>query len=306
MCPCCNASIEDQRHFILCARNPNFSQAHIALTTHGSTYREQHKFVAVMTDCIEQWLMEPDKQPGLEFSTQHLQPHMITILQEALAEQQSIGWLNAIRGFLSKKWKLLASTNMDNAHAPVNTQDGTRRLGTVIQRIQAFVRLKWEGRNNALHKHNHCDAEKFRSLEAAEIRHYHTQPHLLPVGDQHYCNGPLLKLLRSRPAYRRRWLRRVRKARANMIQDQCRQATITNYFARTTTSTKKDNQPTANTEHDPTHRTHMTTTAINVSNHSNTRLQRYPQRQAKVTHFFPGRPPDHRTKNNTSLNQSHA
>jgi hypothetical protein len=51
----------------------------------------------------------------------------------------------------------------------------------IVQRIQGFVRIQWEGRNNALHKHNHSDVEKFRTLEAAEIRHFHTQPHLLPA-----------------------------------------------------------------------------------------------------------------------------
>ena len=313
-CPCCNACTEDQRHFILCANNPNSSQAHIvSLTTYGSKYRENHKFVDIMTDCIEQWLTEPHRNPGIDFPTNpklypytdHLEPHMITILQDALDEQHRIGWINAIRGFLSKKWKLLASTHMDNKNAPANTQDGTRRIGTIIQRIEAFVKTKWEGRNNALHKHSHDEVEKFRTLEAAEIRHFHTQPHLLPVGDQHYCNGPLVKLLRSRPAYRRRWLRRVRKARANMIQDQCRQATITTYFARITT-TRNDQLPIANND---THQHHHIQTTIQMnqdSTQTTARPNRFQQRQAKVTHFFPGRPPDNRPQCSSTTTESHA
>jgi hypothetical protein len=162
-----------------------------------------------MTDCIEQWRMDPNKyrgintptNPNLEPYTNHFKTHMMTILQEALEEQHSIGWLNASRGFLSKKWKLFVSTHMENLNAPVNNQDGSRRIGSIVQRIQAFVRIQWEGRNSALHKHNHSDVENFRTLEAAEIRHFHTQPHLLPVGDQHYCSRSLVKLLRSRPAY---------------------------------------------------------------------------------------------------------
>jgi hypothetical protein len=44
---------------------------------------------------------------------------------------------------------------MDNNHeALANPQDDSRRIGTVIQRIQAFVRTKWEGRNTALHKNS--------------------------------------------------------------------------------------------------------------------------------------------------------
>ena len=237
-CPCCNDSIEDQQHFLTCERNPNSTQAYVLLTTYGSKFKENHKFVDIMTDCIKQWLLDPNQypsvmspvNPNLDPYTNHVGIHMMAILQAALEEQHGIGWLNAIRGFLSKKWQLLASTHTDNINAPANIQDGRRRIGTIIQRIQAFVRSKWEGRNNALHKHNQSDVEKFRTLEAAEIRHYHSQPHLLPVGDQHYCSSSLIKLLRSRPAYRRRWLRRVRKVRSNMIKDQCRQATITTYF----------------------------------------------------------------------------
>jgi hypothetical protein len=132
-CPCCNPSAKDQRHLIVCAKNPNFNQAHISLTTYGSKCREHHQFVDIMTDCIEQWLMDPNKYPGidtptnpnLEPYTNHLKTRMMTILQEALAEQHSIGWLNAIWGFLSKKWQLLASTRMKNLNALVNTQDGS-------------------------------------------------------------------------------------------------------------------------------------------------------------------------------------
>jgi hypothetical protein len=80
-----------------------------------------------MTDCIEQWLMDPNKYPGintptnptLEPYTNHLITHMMTILQEALEEQHSIGWLNAIWGFLSKE--------METVH--VNTHGKSQRPG---------------------------------------------------------------------------------------------------------------------------------------------------------------------------------
>jgi hypothetical protein len=107
------------------------------------------------------------------------------------------------------------STPGDNTSAILGLRHRcSRRIGTVIQRIQAFVRTKWEGRNTALHKYDLYDVEKFRTLEAAEIRHYHTQPHLLQLGDQHLCSGSLIKLLRSRPAYQRRWLRQGQESKS--------------------------------------------------------------------------------------------
>jgi hypothetical protein len=310
-CPCCNVCTEDQKHFVTCERNPNHIQAHVSLTTHGSKSTEHHTFVEIMTDCIEQWLLDSSADPStsspisptLDPYTDHMKVHMMRILTEALEEQQRIGWLNAIRGFLSKKWRVLASTHMDNIEASVNPQDGSRRIGTVIQRIQAFVRTKWEGRNTALHKHDLYDVEKFRTLEAAEIRHYHTQPHLLQVGDQHLCSGSLIKLLRSRPAYRRRWLRRVRKARANMIQDQSRQTNITTYFSRTSDQRQED---ATNQHNNNSDRQNHLTPRQRPQNHTTlARTCKGQLQQAKVTHFFPGRPPDSNKTDNTT-NKSHA
>jgi hypothetical protein len=48
-----------------------------------------------------------------------------------------------------------------------------------------------------LHDTKDVIARVIKSTEAAEIRHYHSQPHLMPTGDQHYCDRPLVKLLRS-------------------------------------------------------------------------------------------------------------
>ena len=145
-----------------------------------------------------------------------------------------------------------------------------------------------------------CDVEKFRTLEAAEIRHFHSQPHLLPAGDQHYyCSGSLIKLLRSRPAYQWQWLRCVRKVRANMIQDQCRQATITTYFIQNT-STRKAHTNSENNNSTQQRNLQIAQIATTPDSQPTTRPNRTQQQQAMVTHFFPGRPPNSNS-NNTNI-----
>jgi hypothetical protein len=47
-----------------CESNPNRNAALVELTTGGSTYKEYHHFVKVMTDCIEQWLYNPNVTPS--------------------------------------------------------------------------------------------------------------------------------------------------------------------------------------------------------------------------------------------------
>ena len=87
-CPCCNDSIEDQQHFLTCEHNPNSTQAYVSLTTSGSKFKENHKFVDIMTDCIEQWLLDPNQypsvmspvNPNLDPYTNHMGTHMMAIL----------------------------------------------------------------------------------------------------------------------------------------------------------------------------------------------------------------------------------
>ena len=202
-------------------------------------------------------------------------------LREAINEQSAIGWENLLRGYFSSKWRDLASQNMMNPDATTNKADGNRRAGTIIQRIQGYIKFLWKGRNDALHKCNKFNETKFLSLESAEIRHYFNQPHLIPVQDQHYCQGNILTILQGRPSIRRRWLMRVRRARASLLKDQLRQSRITSYFNRTDTSAqppklKDDNRQKPNPE-----------PRLLLSKDQHASL-----RQTRLQHYFPGRPPD--------------
>ena len=240
-CPCCQQQPKTQLHLLTCNANPKRNAALVELTTGGSTYKEHHNFIPVMTDCIEKWLHNPTCSPSTtEVARPNLGPystllpdHMMTTLEAALKEQTEIGWVNLLRGFFTVKWRDLASQNMVNKNAPPRDKaSGNRRAGTIIQRIQGYIHQMWKGRNDMLHKSDKDDENKYISLESAEIRHYFHQPHPLSVQDQHYCQGNVLTILQGRPSFRRRWLMRVRRARAALLKDQLRQSRITSYFNR--------------------------------------------------------------------------
>jgi hypothetical protein len=173
---------------------------------------------------------------------------------------------------------------MTNQDTPLQPQEEHRRISTIVHRIQSFVSVRWEGRNISLHKSEQHEEARQQTLEAAEIRHYFNQPHLIPASDQHYCSRSLTKLLRSQPAYRRRWLRRVRQARADMLNDQSRQALITTYFTRIRTAVTPAKPPGTGT--------YDTLPMGNIPNTTTSGIQRSTTHRAKITHFFPGRPPD--------------
>ena len=69
-CPCCQKQPETQLHMFTCDSNPNRNSALVELTIGGSTYKEFHQFVMVMTDCIEQWLSNPNDSDTT--STKHI------------------------------------------------------------------------------------------------------------------------------------------------------------------------------------------------------------------------------------------
>jgi hypothetical protein len=240
MCPCCHQAKETQQHMITCINNPQRATALIKLSTGVSTYKENHKFVDVTTDCLEQWLLDPESQPCISaavspttvLNTQPIPLHMLQMIQTALTKQSAIGWMNIFRGFFSTKWLEIASSHMISPEAAPQNSEGHRRLGTILQRIQGYIKLVWAGRNDALHRTDSETVDKYRSLEAAKIRHYFNQPHLLAIQDQHYCQGQVINILRQRPSHRRRWLMRVRRARADLLKDKLRQAQITKFFPR--------------------------------------------------------------------------
>ena len=199
-------------------------------------------------------------------------PHLISTLNNAIEEQTCIGWSAAMKGFLSRQWFHLTSANLLN-HDKFELKAGRHRTQKALHALQDFTRDIWLGRNDALHKDKETVDTIVYSAESAEIRHFHSNPKLLPASDAHYCTTVTLnRIIQSRPSVRRRWLRRVRTARANFLKDGNLQQSIRTYLNPATQ--KQDTQP---VRLQPVHSTaHPRSTTT----------------QQRMTSFFPGRPPD--------------
>ena len=157
---------------------------------------------------------------------------------------------------------------------------GHSRTHRSLRALFTFTRAIWLGRNDVLHKDKETIETKAYTVESAELRHFHANPNLLPSADRHYCTISLKRLLGSRPSVRRRWLRRVRTARANLIKDGKTQQRMTQYTEQTAR-----NPPRRISATDPIKK-----------NNSNVRSVTTQQR---MTTFYPGRPPDSTDKNTT-------
>ena len=184
-----------------------------------------------------------------------------------------------MKGFHSRQWFHLTSANLLN-HDKFELKAGCHRTQKALHALQDFTRDIWLGRNDALHKDKETVDTVVYSAESAEIRHFHSNPKLLPGSDAHYsCNNITLdRIIRSRPSVRRRWLRRVRTARrATFLHDGNLQQSITPSL-----------QPLDTAHNTATARLTPLPKIRNITSAST---------QQRMTSFFPGRPPDFHNSN---------
>jgi hypothetical protein len=266
-CPCCLITNEDPPHFLHCDKN---SERTLAIATFlKSILKDPHPSRLAFAVSMELYLQHPEQpvNPLLP----NFPPHMKQTLADALSEQTKIGWIPALQGFLSKQWSVLASMSL-LTQTKLDPSAGRSRTHQALKATATLTRSLWLGRNDALHKAQETVDSLAYNAESAELRRYHANPHLLPVSDQHYTATSLSRLLTSRPSVRRRWLRRVRTARASFLRDGNQQRSITTYMHRTA------RPPRLPTTAPPT---------VSTTVHLRTVTT-----QQRMTRFFPGRPPD--------------
>ena len=225
LCPCCRQEEETHRHLLRCLSNMAYDSSIQQLRSDTIT-ADIHPVRYLITEGIQHWSTETTTYSPLL----HQYPsHMQAFIEEALQSQDRIGWGGAIKGFLSKSWTSLANLDMTDTNK-VDATQGKKRIRQCVKAIGEHTHRIWLARNQMLHAKEDEGLTSIRSTEAAEIRHYHSQPHLLKPGDQHYCTRSLEKLLNGSASTRRRWLRRVKQSSAELTKDGTRQALITTYF----------------------------------------------------------------------------
>jgi hypothetical protein len=269
LCPCCQLQDEDHPHLLQCNENPSREKATNNLIL--AITKDNHPSRPAFASCIQSYLSSPTTP--VTFSNPKFPDHLKPLLHEAIEEQTIIGWHNLLLGFLSSKWKLLAAADIarqDKFHMDA----GTRRTHQSLQHLFSFTRDIWLGRCEILHRDQETIDTKVYSVQSAEIRHFHENPALFPSADRHYCQISLQRLLGSRPSVRRRWIRRVRTARSNMIRDGNTQQRMTKFLER--------NQQHRNLRSD----------ILDIPPKRNQALNRSITTQQRMTSFFPGRPPD--------------
>jgi hypothetical protein len=322
LCPCCVDSIEDRHHFLHCGKNPNLSTSWSELMTSftKSTKTPQHPFNVAFLDCIDQWLFNSPVLPSLDspstptLSYSNFPQSVQDAIATAVSDQHIIGWDNALTGILAISWTDVAR----QGNRP--TWEAERGIRAGIHGMFKRAQSLWEGRNQALHGSKEQELSKAYSVESAAIRYYHSRPHLLATGDQHYLQRPLLQILRGAPATRRRWLLRVRQARDAYIRDGQHQRQLTSYFIRSSRRSHEPQDANTNAHSQLPHavnpqisllpptedQSQLTNNAPPMIPHSYQNSRRRSTMQSTITSFFPSaRPPDQSFSNTPSGHTAH-
>ena len=157
---------------------------------------------------------------------------MLSVITSAINSQSGIGWLSAIKGFLSSDWTTtLAKMSMDDPSVTAHRAWQSRKT-LLMRSLYDLSEQLWKGRNEVLQRNDEREVQRHQSAEAVEIRHYYEKPELLSVSDRHYCDRPLKQILHSSPTNRRRWLRQVQQARQRRLQDGLYQCKMYQFFPR--------------------------------------------------------------------------
>ena len=235
-CPCCRTQLETQTHMLHCQAHPRRRQILIDFAKQCKR-RDGKWFLPIFADLIGQWMTASHLIPTFDKCRDTFLRHDIIpieysqLVQQVISEQTAIGWIHAVRGFLSKSWHTLASClyNRDSGHV-YHKHDGGHQIQHALKALHFLTTEIWAGRNEALHRHQQAATTLQQNLVNATITRYHSEPDLLLHDDTHYCTQSLERLLRSSSSHKRRWLHRVKASRLRKAYLLTRQPRITKHF----------------------------------------------------------------------------
>jgi hypothetical protein len=152
---------------------------------------------------IQQWTINPSMPISLSAGKLSEQ----TLLNEALASQTDIGWLNLFQGFVSTDWSLLPHREYISTGLELRPSTADHSLSKSILALQDYSLALWKSCNTVLHEANSPGLDIVHAyLNQAITQLYELQPTPLSSILQSYVTVPLHNRLQRPPRQRKRWL----------------------------------------------------------------------------------------------------
>jgi hypothetical protein len=225
-CPCCRQPKETTDHVLQCTANPGFLEclSDLRKVSHSS---DNHPTLKLLCLGFCHWIQNPDTPYAPDISG--FPNKFKDSIAKALAEQNTIGWSQAVRGYLSYEWRQMASEGIYDTDE-FHDGRGQQTLRLALTALFKYTTTMWRSRNRALHDDQSPDLRAIRDQEVAVITELYTKHDKIGVTDRHYCDHPLESILRKNPSSRRRWVRYMHRARTRYNLETQHQPLITSFF----------------------------------------------------------------------------
>ena len=218
-CPRCPQPLETTSHVLQCHGEQSDHIWSRSLRRLAKTLYQQRTDPALLQtllDGLRQW--RQGSSPQCHSSS--------PLLAQAFQAQSSIGWENALRGFISHQWQEIQAIYQRSLH---DNYAGTQRwVRTLIRALWNTAWDQWEHRNAIVHSPHHrihqTLSQRLDDSIRQEYRSTNTQSHPTLT---HLLSIPLSTLLAKPLRYRKHWFHCVETARRAALSTPT--PTTTNY-----------------------------------------------------------------------------
>jgi hypothetical protein len=225
-CPCCRQPNESTDHVLHCQTNPGH-EACLTDLRKISYSSDNHPTLRLLSNGFCHWIQHPDTPYTPD--TSGFPTKFTALIEQALAEQNLIGWSQGVRGYLSHAWRQMASEGIYDTDE-FNEGRGHQTLRLVYSALFTYTTNTWQARNRALHDDQSPDMRAIRDQEVAVITELYQNQDKIGATDRHYCERSLETILRKNPSSRRRWIRYMHRARTRYNSETKHQPLITSFF----------------------------------------------------------------------------
>ena len=225
LCPCCKTTPEDHDHVLRCPSQASTRYLELQ-DIRGSIEQTTSPAGPVLWAGLAHWLNHPNEP--LSIDTSRYSGDTQLLVQQALREQERIGWDKAFRGYLSLTWGLLENPhNVPNPYNK-NPQPSAWVIST-LSKLGNFSHAMWKDRCTKLHDPNNTSSPT-ADLDA-EIALCYANPQDLLAADRQLLHKPISKVLKSRRPAKTKFLRGIRRAHRRFIKERLeRQYSIRHFF----------------------------------------------------------------------------
>jgi hypothetical protein len=201
-CPLCRHSIEDNLHMFNCPHPEQIKLQHELLLFIAK--QQLDKGMPDLVQILEWSLASCSDQVDWKIDLQHYPES----LQEAIQEQNEIGWQHIFYGRMSTKFELAQEQHYRWLKALESTHNGRQWARLLIQQIWRTMLAMWNNRNKA--KHNNNDSDNHNTARANLInraRICYDNAHWLSATDRNLLfNKPLEDRIQSEMQNLQAWV----------------------------------------------------------------------------------------------------